>query len=690
MRPRYALTRLVRRSALLFGTLTFLVFLGMQPLPVFADSPSFVRIINASPEVGTVDVFVDGVKLVGNSAFATITDYLQLPPGRHKVQAALIGKGVGAKTVSRTLSISAGVAYTVAALGTRAKGFSLQVFTDYNVMASGMTKVRVYQLSPGAGTVSVTERGNTVVQNLSYPQASNYFKLPAGSYTFVVSTGKASVTLKDRTTLKTNTVTSIFIVGLVKGIPSLQALNVQAKGLPSMSRTGSDLDVLPMNQQSFIPFSFQSLAILALGGMSIGMLSRLRPSVRLKVLNRSRKLLWSLFALLLALAISVGGLVLAATTASPTPPPVARLLIPAIGVDAPVETVGALANSDLATPTQSPWTDVGWYSGGPHPGEKGSAVINGHLDRPGGSPAVFWNLHSLHINDAVNVVDAHGKTLQFHVVRLVYYRPGSAPLQDIFGNKAGRFLNLMTCAGDWIPTQHQTALRLVVYTASGAPSSVQVSAQTSTTSSSNTPTSQGTSTTSSSNTSTSQGTSTTSSSHSPTSQGTSTSSTSQSTPTTQSSPSTQPTAPLPPTPTLPPPPTPTLPPPPTPTPPPPPPTPTPPPLVPFQLTGVGLSVSPSSIGSLLCGASITFVYTATFYAVPNSVGGTVQFTYSWNGGLTSSSASLYFAAGQTARSFTFSVTTLLHPLVAIGYAQILAGSPNAINSARVQPAGLCV
>ena len=36
--------------------------------------------------------------------------------------------------------------------------------------------------------------------------------------------------------------------------------------------------------------------------------------------------------------------------------------------------------------------------------------------------------------------------------------------KDIFGNLGGRYLNLITCAGDWIPSQHQTTLRLVVYT----------------------------------------------------------------------------------------------------------------------------------------------------------------------------------------------------------------------------------
>src|SRR6266853_4099701 len=123
MKLRYAPARLVRQLALLLGMLTFLVFLGLQPLPVSADSSSFVRIINASPDAATVDVFVDGAKLVGNNDFATVTDYLQLPPGRHKVQAALIGKGIGAAIISQTLSVRAGIAYTVAALGTRATGF---------------------------------------------------------------------------------------------------------------------------------------------------------------------------------------------------------------------------------------------------------------------------------------------------------------------------------------------------------------------------------------------------------------------------------------------------------------------------------------------------------------------------------------------------------------------------------------
>ncbi len=193
----------------------------------------------------------------------------------------------------------------------------------------------------------------------------------------------------------------------------------------------------------------------------------------------------SLFALALALALNscgpapisqhsvlsnaVGVPVKVTPTAPPKQPPAVtpnptRLIIPAIGINAFIEAVGMLSNGDMATPTQHPWEDVGWYNLGPHPGERGSAVIDGHLDRPGGYPAVFWRLRDMHISDDILVLNSAGKMFHFHVARIALYTPQAAPIQDIFGNKGGTYLNLITCAGDWIPSQHQTALRLVVYT----------------------------------------------------------------------------------------------------------------------------------------------------------------------------------------------------------------------------------
>jgi hypothetical protein len=152
--------------------------------------------------------------------------------------------------------------------------------------------------------------------------------------------------------------------------------------------------------------------------------------------------------------------------AEPTRPPIlpAHLLIPAIGLNARIEPVGVQPDGELATPSRDPWDDVGWDDLGPIPGQPGSAVIDGHLDRPGGYPAVFWNLRDLQVGDEVQVINTVGKPLQFRVTLIAYYPPDEAPVQDIFGNQSGTYLNLITCAGDWIPSQHQTTLRLVVYT----------------------------------------------------------------------------------------------------------------------------------------------------------------------------------------------------------------------------------
>ncbi|MBX5458495.1 MAG: class F sortase [Thermogemmatispora sp.] len=156
-----------------------------------------------------------------------------------------------------------------------------------------------------------------------------------------------------------------------------------------------------------------------------------------------------------------------ATAAAPatalTPAPPARLLIPAIGVEAAVERVGLAADGTLATPQRRPWDDVGWYSLGALPGQQGSAVIAGHLDRPGGYPAVFWNLHLLRPGTPLTVIDERGQRWHFRVTAVASYPPEQAPLLQIFADRSGHYLNLITCAGSWIPSEHQTTERLVVY-----------------------------------------------------------------------------------------------------------------------------------------------------------------------------------------------------------------------------------
>jgi len=266
MELNHSLALAVRRISLGLGVLALIVSFSIQAKSASAaTSPSFVRIIHASPFVGTADVFVDGSKLLSSFAFGAVTDYATIPPGPHKVQIALVGKGIGASALTETLSVNPGFAYTVAAIGTQASNLSLQVFVDNNVLASGTTKFRVYQLSPDAGSMTVAAGGQTLVNGISYQNASNYLVIPAGAYTFDANSPVNNATLSTSATLDANKVSSLFVVGMFNGTPKSALVTAQAAGLPGVPNTGSDPNAVSQTNtaQSLTPWSW-SLGIASL------------------------------------------------------------------------------------------------------------------------------------------------------------------------------------------------------------------------------------------------------------------------------------------------------------------------------------------------------------------------------------------------------------------------------------------
>jgi len=248
---------------------TLLALFGTQVRSTYAESPSFVRIIHASPYIGVADIFVDGAKLLSSVDFGAITDYAPISPGPHHVQIALLGKGPGAAVITQDLAVRSGVTYTVAAIGATPSTLSLQVFIDNNLLAPGTAKLRMYHLSPDLGPLSVNANGNTLIQNITYQQASDYVGLSAGPYTFDVNAAQVNTMLPLSATLKENTVTSIFAIGMFNGNPKAELKPAQATGLPGMPGTGSDPNAPGTSAQlpiPWLPWSLGALALLTLGG----------------------------------------------------------------------------------------------------------------------------------------------------------------------------------------------------------------------------------------------------------------------------------------------------------------------------------------------------------------------------------------------------------------------------------------
>lgn len=138
-----------------------------------------------------------------------------------------------------------------------------------------------------------------------------------------------------------------------------------------------------------------------------------------------------------------------------------KLLIPSIGVHAAIENVTLTKQGSMGVPKDP--LNAGWYALGPKPGEKGSAVIDGHVNWYYGATGVFKDLKKVKPGDKIMVQDEKGVTTSF-VVREIRKFDAAADATAVFrsaDNKA--HLNLITCDGTWNKLTQQYSERLVVF-----------------------------------------------------------------------------------------------------------------------------------------------------------------------------------------------------------------------------------
>ena len=139
-----------------------------------------------------------------------------------------------------------------------------------------------------------------------------------------------------------------------------------------------------------------------------------------------------------------------------------HLKIPKINVESNIEYVGIGTDGDMGTPSGP--DDTAWYDLGPRPGEKGSAVIDGHSGWKNNIPAVFDNLSELNVGDKLYIQNEFGSTTTF-VVRKVRTYDKNKDAQNVFDSNDGKaHLNLITCEGVWDPVTKSSSERLVVFT----------------------------------------------------------------------------------------------------------------------------------------------------------------------------------------------------------------------------------
>ncbi|MCY0923952.1 MULTISPECIES: class F sortase [unclassified Streptomyces] len=131
---------------------------------------------------------------------------------------------------------------------------------------------------------------------------------------------------------------------------------------------------------------------------------------------------------------------------------VQRIRIPGISVDAPVMTVGLDATGWIDAPPPADPNLAGWYLNGISPGQRGSAVIVGHVDNAQG-PAVFYGLGSVRKGSRIEVERYDGRTAVFEVYGVEVFSKDAFPGARVYGDTGHAELRVITCGGGYSKAQ---------------------------------------------------------------------------------------------------------------------------------------------------------------------------------------------------------------------------------------------
>jgi LPXTG-site transpeptidase (sortase) family protein len=139
-----------------------------------------------------------------------------------------------------------------------------------------------------------------------------------------------------------------------------------------------------------------------------------------------------------------------------------KIEIPGIGVDAPVMKVGRDADGSVQVPPLGARNLTGWYRDGPAPGQRGPAVILGHVDSTTGI-SVFYRLKDLHAGDRVYVTLADGTVAAFVVDGLQKVAKDAFPTASVYGQGSYPGLRLITCGGPFDQATGHYLDNIIVY-----------------------------------------------------------------------------------------------------------------------------------------------------------------------------------------------------------------------------------
>ena len=188
------------------------------------NNSSLVRVFHAAPQAPNVDVYVNDQMVFSNLAFGDFTRYVYLDEGEYNVSVYLAGQK-DRPVINQMVDVPSQQIFTIAATG-NLDNLGLLVIPDKvsKSPSQNYSSVRVIHLSPNAPGVDILVDGDTLVEDISFGEGTDYVDLNPGTYNVnvVLNTDK-SVVLPLKVTLNPDKIYTIYIIG---NPPTLQAVQV--------------------------------------------------------------------------------------------------------------------------------------------------------------------------------------------------------------------------------------------------------------------------------------------------------------------------------------------------------------------------------------------------------------------------------------------------------------------------------
>lgn len=189
-----------------------------------------VRVVHTSPNAPALDIYVDGSPAIPGLAFGQVSDQIQIPAGRHRLEAfPMPAGGVGIPLTAGDVEVRPGEDYTLAAVGLPHDLGIMTLLDSTPAPGPNTAKVRVLHASPDAPAMDlVVVRGPALFRGVGFRQATPWEEVHAGMVDLdlrVSGTARIVVSIPDQTLAGGNLYTFVAL-GLLYGTPGFFVLPI--------------------------------------------------------------------------------------------------------------------------------------------------------------------------------------------------------------------------------------------------------------------------------------------------------------------------------------------------------------------------------------------------------------------------------------------------------------------------------